>query len=78
MNLKAFLLTFVIVYVLISLPSILGIGHVIDWVPEASLWQKFNGYVINGLLTNFVVKTVIALITGLVISFPIFRRQQSK
>jgi hypothetical protein len=43
MNLKAFLIKFVIVYVSISLPEIFGIGTVIDWVPEATLFQKLKG-----------------------------------
>jgi hypothetical protein len=77
MNLKAFLLTFVVVYVLISIPSILGIGYVIDWTPEASLSQKIKGYLISGLLNYFVIKTVIAVIVGFIINFPIFRRQKS-
>ncbi|WP_043932776.1 hypothetical protein [Bacillus sp. EB01] len=78
MNLKAFLLTFVVVYLLISIPSILGIGYVIDWAPEATLLQKIKGYVISGLLNNFVIKTVIAVIVGFIINSPIFRRQKSK
>lgn len=77
MNLKAFLITFVFVYVLIiSLPAILGIGYVIDWVPEATLFQKFKGYVIDGLLNNFLIKTVIACIAGIVVSLVITKRRR--
>ncbi|RDU37182.1 hypothetical protein DRW41_10910 [Neobacillus piezotolerans] len=78
MNLKTFLLNFVFVYVLISLPSIVGIGYVIDWVPEATLFKQFKGYVIDGLLNNFVIKNVIAIIVGFVVTLIIFKRQQTK
>jgi len=78
MNIKALILTFIFVYVLISLPAILGIGYVIDWVPEATLFQKFKGYVIDGLLNNFLMKTVIACIGGIVVNFVISMRRQSK
>ena len=75
MNLKAFLITFVFVYVLISLPEILGIGYVIDWVPEATVFQKFQGYVMDGLLNKFLIKTVIACIVGIVVSLVISKRR---
>jgi len=78
MNLKAFLIIFVLVYVSISLPEIFGIGTVIDWVPEATLFQKLKGYVIEGLLNNFLGKTVIACIVGIVVSLVISKRRQSK
>ena len=78
MNLKAFLLTFVFVYVLISVPSILGMDYVIDWVSEASLLQKLKGYGMESLIKNFMIKTVIAIIVGLVVSSLYVRRQRPK
>lgn len=60
MHLKKFVITFISVYVLISLPAILGIRYVIDWVPETTIFQKFNGYVVNGLAENSLIKIVIA------------------
>lgn len=78
MNLKTFLITFVFVYILISLPGILGIGYVIDWVSEATLFQKFKGYVVDGLLNNFLIKTVIAVTVGIVVSLVTSTRRQSK
>jgi type III secretory pathway component EscS len=77
MSLKAFMIGFVLVYLLISLPAILGIGYVIDWVPEATLFQKFKGYVVNGLLNNFLIKILIASIVGVIVSFVIARRRLS-
>jgi hypothetical protein len=78
MSLKTFLITFVFVYVLTSLPATLGIGYVIDWVPEATLFQKFKGYVIDGLLNNFLIKTVIAFVVGIVLSLVISMWRQPK
>lgn len=49
MNIKIFLASFILIYLLLSLPAVFGIGYVIDWVPEATLGQKFNGYAIEGL-----------------------------
>ncbi|WP_202078957.1 hypothetical protein [Caldalkalibacillus salinus] len=68
MNLKTLIITFIIVYALLSLPAILGIGYVIDWVPEATLFQKFKGYVMDGLLNDFFMKAIIACIVGMVLS----------
>ncbi|MFC2950016.1 hypothetical protein [Virgibacillus sediminis] len=78
MNIKVFLISFVSVYVLISLPAILGVGYVIDWVPEATLFQKFKGYVIDGVTDNFLIKIIISCIVGIVVSVAISMRQQSK
>lgn len=77
MNLKALFIAFVFVYVLISLPAILGIGYIIEWVPEATLFQKIKGYVVEGLLNNFLIKVVIAFIVGIVVSLVISKRRQT-
>ena len=68
MYLKVFLGCFVFVYTLISLPAILGIGNVIEWVPEATLFQKFKVYVVDGLGNNFIVKSVIASMVAVVVT----------
>jgi len=78
MNLKVFIITFIFFYVLISLPALLGVGYVIDWVPEATLLQKFKGYVIDGFLNNILIKTVIACIVGIIFSLAISKRGLSK
>jgi len=64
MILKTFLLGFIVIYILISLPAILGIGYVIDWVTEATFYQKFKGYVIEGFTTNYFPKIVISIVIG--------------
>lgn len=78
MKIKAFLITLVLVYILLSLPAILGIGYVIDWVPEATWYQKFQGYVIDGLLNKLIIKTVVACMVGIIVSVVISNRQHSK
>ena len=78
MNLKAFIIIFILVYVLVSLPEILEIGYVIDWVPGATLIQKFKGYVIDGILNNFVIKTIISCIIGIIVSWVVSKRRVSK
>lgn len=77
MNLKAFLVSFVIAFLLISLPSLFGIGYVIDWTPEASLFQKFTGYVAEVFFNNFPIKLILASLVGIVVSFVMARRQRT-
>ena len=69
MGIKTFLLSFIVIYILISLPTMLGLGYVIDWVPEATELQKFKGYVIEGLTNNYLIKIVISIIVGAIFSF---------
>ncbi|KGP71025.1 hypothetical protein [Pontibacillus yanchengensis] len=78
MNLKALVLTFIFVYFMVSLPGILGVGYVIDWVPGTSNFQKFKGYLFEGLTQNILIKTVIAFIVGIIVSLIISMRSQSK
>ena len=77
MHLKSFLITFVFVYLLISLPEILGIGYVIDWVSKPTFFQKFKEYIIDGLRNNFLLKTVIACMLGIVVCLVSTKRRQS-
>ena len=67
-NMKTFILSFIVVYLLISLPVMLGFGYVIDWDSEATFIQKFIGYVKEGLKNNYLIKTVILLIIGAIVS----------
>ena len=74
MNMKMFIIVFIVIYILISLPAIVGIGHVIDWVPEATGLQKFKGYVIGGLTDNYLIKIVVSIIVGVI--FSLFLQKQ--
>ncbi len=77
MRLKTFMTALISVYVLISLPAIFSFGYVIDWVPEATLFQKFKAYVVDGLINNFILKVVIAVITAAIISLFVSRNRES-
>ena len=73
-NTKSFMIVFIAVYFLMSLPGMLAIGYVIDWVPEATLIQKFKGYVIEGLTNNFKSKIVSSAIASAGFNFVLSRR----
>ncbi|WP_404469510.1 hypothetical protein [Sutcliffiella horikoshii] len=64
MSWKLFFIITFIVYIVLSLPGIFGVGYVIDWVPEATIFQKVKGYVREGLSTNFLLKLSITIIVG--------------
>lgn len=78
MNIKMFIFGFIVVYLLISLPTMLGIGYVIDWIPETTLLQKFKGYVVEGLTSNYLIKMVISVIFGVIFSLFISKRKANK
>ncbi|EDL66708.1 hypothetical protein [Bacillus sp. SG-1] len=58
------IIVFFLVYLLLSLPAMFSFGYVIDWVPEATLLQKFKGYVVEGLVQYFLLKVVISIIAA--------------
>ena len=61
-----FMIVFTFVYLLVSLPAMLGFGYVIDWIDEATIMQKFKANIVGGLAENFLVKVLISSVTGLV------------
>ncbi|MDZ5712709.1 hypothetical protein [Jeotgalibacillus haloalkalitolerans] len=75
MKTKAFIITFVSVFILLSLPAIFGVGYVIDWVPGATVVQKLRGYVVDGLLSHFYLKAGISIVISIVLSMLLYRRQ---
>lgn len=74
MNIKTVISGFIVIYILISLPAILGIGYVIDWVQEATFLQKFKRYVIEGLTNNYLIKIVISIIVSIIFSLVLQKR----
>ena len=74
-NMKTFILSFIVLYLMISLPVMLGFGYVIDWDPEATVLQKFNGYVIEGLTNNYLMKIIISLVVGAFVSLFLAKRK---
>ncbi len=77
-NSKIFILSFIVVYLVISLPVMFGFGYVIDWDSEATFLQKFNGYVIEGLTTNYLMKIAISLIVGAFVSLFLAKVKQRR
>ena len=78
MNIKMLILVFLIVYLALSLPALFEIGYVIDWAPEATFIQKFNGYVIEGLLNNYPFKFVMAGLISVILNLLLPKRKTSK
>lgn len=58
----------------------LGIGYVIDWVSEATMFQIFKGYVVGGLAENFFMKIIISAVAGVIVSLvlPMKRKSSNK
>jgi hypothetical protein len=75
MSIKTFFLSFIVIYILISLPAMLGLGYVIDWIPETTELQKFKGYVIEGITNNYLIKIVISTIVGAIFSLFLQKRK---
>ncbi|QFT87596.1 hypothetical protein FIU87_02940 [Bacillus sp. THAF10] len=73
---KLYLITFISVYILISLPAMFGFGFVIDWDPEATLYQKVKGYVTEGLFSYVLFKIVIANVVAILVSLGVSKRRQ--
>jgi len=67
LNSKTFMFLFIVMYVVLSLPVMLGIGYVIDWIPEASLSHQLREYVIKGLTNGFQLKVSISVIVSLIL-----------
>lgn len=65
-SIKRFLIIFVLLYILLSLPKMLGFGFEIDWVQEATVLQKLKVYVVEGFKRNYVKKLIIASIASLI------------
>ena len=74
MKIKTFILGWIVVYILISLPAMLGIGYVIDWVPDATFLQKLKGYVVEGLTNNYLIKIIISIIVSAILSLFLQKR----
>lgn len=73
---KIFGISFVFTYILLSLPAMLGITVVIDWLPEATMLQKFKGYVVDGLIAKGMMKVMVSGIVGVVLGFLLFLKRK--
>ncbi|WP_040285067.1 hypothetical protein [Sporosarcina koreensis] len=72
---KVFLITFAAVYLILSLPAFLTAGYVIDWIPEAGLWQKVGAYTAEGLAAGAIWKTAVAGLAALLLSSRSWKRR---
>lgn len=70
MKCKTFIASFIVCYLLMSVPTMLGIGTVIDWVPEATFAQKLKAYLFEGAA----IKIVFSASTSIVISMLLTNR----
>lgn len=68
-QLKPFLTGAILVYMLVSLPAMLGIGFVIDWLFGAIFAQRFKGYIVDGFVNKFSIKIIAATMIGDLTSF---------
>lgn len=75
MSIKPFIPSLIIIYFLLSLPAVFGIGYVIDWAPEVTFLQKFSGYVIEGITNNYLIKLVISIFAGIIFSLFLSNRK---
>ena len=66
--------TIVTVYLVLSVPSLLGIGRVIDWVPEATILQIIHVTVVEGLTENFFLKCMISITISFFIRIFLMKR----
>ncbi|WP_214829354.1 hypothetical protein [Exiguobacterium algae] len=74
---KRGLLLFVGVYLLVTICVMFTGGVVIDWVPEATLFQKIQQYTMLGLAQYPVMKLVITvLITGSILLYVEMRKNK--
>lgn len=48
-----------------------------EWAPDASAWDKFASYYLDGFILNFVPAFVIALILGFVLNYYMTTRSSS-
>lgn len=61
-----FILSAAAVYVVLSLPAMLGIGNVICFAQEVTWVQEVVFYSIDGLSGNFLLKLPLSLLAGIV------------
>ena len=69
MKIKALVTGFIVVYLLLSLPAMFGMGVVIDWIPEATFLQKVQGYMVEGFTNNYLIKIVVSIFASVLFSF---------
>jgi precorrin-2 methylase len=64
-----FFISFILTYLIISLPDILGFTFTVQWVPGVSNWQIAWANLKMGLMEQALLKLMIALLSGLVFAY---------
>lgn len=67
-NFFKFIVIFMIIYFILSLPMILGIGVAIDFVKETSCFNKAKAYFITGIEYGYNTKLLIAIVSAIVLT----------
>ncbi|MCY1691394.1 hypothetical protein OVA29_12425 [Exiguobacterium sp. SL14] len=67
--------TIVTVYILLSLPALLGIGRVIDWVPDATMMQIIHVTVVEALSEDYIMKFLISISVSILIAIFLRKRK---
>ncbi|MGD6830588.1 hypothetical protein ACQCT5_00405 [Sutcliffiella halmapala] len=62
------ILTFIIIYILLSLPTMFGFGWSVEWVQGATFFQKMKVHLSEGLFGYWFPKVLIAGIAGILVS----------
>jgi len=67
--------TIVATYLVLSVPSLLGIGRVIDWIPDATLMQIIHVTVVEALSEDYIMKFLISISVGILIGIFLRKRK---
>ena len=67
--------TIVTVYIVLSLPALLGSGRVIDWVPDATLMQIIHVTVVEALSEDYIMKFLISISVSILIGIFLRKRK---
>ncbi|GEM_PF-3152385 len=68
---------FTAAYLLMSIPAMAGVGQVIDWVSEATVFKKVSGAFVSALTDHVALKLVLSVVLALLVSRRWKRRARS-
>lgn len=77
MIIKMIIPSFIVIYIILSLPALFGFGYVIDWTPEATFSQKVKGYVTEGLAAHFYLKASVSIAISILLSIWLKNRKRN-
>ena len=77
MIIKRFVISFVIIYLFLSILLTFSLGYTIDWIPEATIAQKIKGYAFEGFTRFNFIKVLIAVGIGTLYSLFYLKQRSS-